>query len=331
MEFTEIVEHAYREAWINHQNVVGQTPLHLACDENKICSHEAVLELLCSKFGAWPNFSDNFQRKPREYLLLRRGRPGTPESSSMKDEEAFHQIRIQMQNVKKGQEGQLKREEIIAQWDAYLLSLSPTAESSETTADTQQRKLRELLRGDAVLLRKVGDWKEFLDSGSKNRLYENTQTGIIQWTLPQEIIHFSTKRQKWSQRRRGSQLLKKTGEWEMRQDTNVAKGGTEPTASAKGRVFFYNQKTGEHQWEMPEVLASWNGAQGIVTENLDENKDGCIEEREDDDSDSDELSEEDMDEVRNVKRDAMNSVDLIENPSLDPILRRFGEVRRSSG
>ncbi|EEY57520.1 uncharacterized protein PITG_00072 [Phytophthora infestans T30-4] len=66
-----------RDMYKHLPNLQGRTALHVACDENLVCTHERVIQCLSEKHGCSPFLQDHSSKTPLQLLLACRGRPGT--------------------------------------------------------------------------------------------------------------------------------------------------------------------------------------------------------------------------------------------------------------
>ncbi|OWZ09701.1 hypothetical protein PHMEG_00017558 [Phytophthora megakarya] len=74
-EVTFFMDTYLREMYKHLPNIQGRTALHVACDENLVCTHERVIQCLVEKNGCSPFLLDHSGRTPLQLLMACRGRP----------------------------------------------------------------------------------------------------------------------------------------------------------------------------------------------------------------------------------------------------------------
>ncbi|KAF0686606.1 Aste57867_21611 [Aphanomyces stellatus] len=292
--FEVYVEQCFLEAYKNAPNRQGRTALHVACDENLVCSHEGALRVLLDVFGCDPHLKDNMGKTPLELMLHRKHRPGSPKENRELEvmlTRARHRRRMTHAAERQLARDAIKRgafEDTLLQH--YLPRLPVRSRSFESNAvDLEHAK------ETAVVVSTVAGWREYRDPQSLNHFYEHINTGAMQLDMPTEVKTTLETRKQWWLRKRSSRLLEKRGSWVMHKHAQ------------KQRVFFYNTETGQYQWTKPQAVDGWVNIPPNIRRTLESATD------EDANNGDDDSDESDHDELR----EAINEVS-------EKLLRTFG-------
>jgi hypothetical protein len=80
-----LLTEVFRVAACHQVNKLARTPLHVACFENLVDSHEQVIDLMINKHAFNMELQDMHGRRAFDELVVRRGRPGTPEGTELRE------------------------------------------------------------------------------------------------------------------------------------------------------------------------------------------------------------------------------------------------------
>ena len=227
-----------------------------------MCSHENTIRVLVDRYGCNVTVRDCTGRTPFDYIVAKRGRPGSATGS--KDiEDELTERRVKHRELFLENQSKEERERKKQEWKNYLLDYSDAIEDSSDQ--------KEALIERSIFHREFRGWKEYEDTFTRNRLYVNNESGNLQWETPKEIVRHSTLERRWSKRRSSSKMLQREGSWHVYCDLSTK------------NVFFYNEECGEHQWKPPAEIDGWENSD-FITENTRESSD---EESSDDEFDDD--------------------------------------------
>ncbi|ETW00746.1 hypothetical protein H310_07292 [Aphanomyces invadans] len=243
------VEHCFLEAYKNAPNRQGRTPLHLACDENLVCTHEGALRVLLDSFGCDPHIKDHMGRTPLDLLLQRKHRPGSPKENRELEvtlQRARHRRRMNHAARRQLEQDAVKR----GAFEENLLQQLPR---QPETNDIDLKHAMET----ATVVATIAGWREYKDAQSLNHFYENVNTGQLQLRIPDDVRAALAVRMQWFFRKQSARLLEKRGSWTMHKHAE------------KQRVFFYNTETGQYQWTKPTVVDGWANIPPNIKRTLD--------------------------------------------------------------
>ncbi|EQC42442.1 hypothetical protein SDRG_00177 [Saprolegnia diclina VS20] len=250
------LEAMFKEAYKNAPNRQGRTALHLACDENLVCSHEAVLRVLLNTFGCDPSIRDHLGIAPLDVLIHRKGRPGSPPEDKIFESKvrSDRAARLQHNQTRRRNERDTHRRGFFESQLLQLLPMHPETNEIDLSAAKERSRVTRELAG----------WREYLDLSSNNSFYEHPESGHLTLEMPDAIKQSIAKTLQWYTRRSNGHG------WTMHRDRRRA------------RVFFFNQATGTYQWHQPDRVDGWvNTPPTMQTKSLDES----------DESDDDDVAE----------------------------------------
>lgn len=84
-ELTILLQYMFRQSALDNTNNWNRTPLHLACDENKIASHRETILLLINKHGCNVMLKDMHHKTPYDLLIADRGETSGPSATSLRE------------------------------------------------------------------------------------------------------------------------------------------------------------------------------------------------------------------------------------------------------
>ena len=85
-ELGVILRYIFRQAALDGVNRFKRTPFHLACDLNKLSSHEECINLLMNKHGCNLLMRDIHGRRPIELLIMDKAYSSKPSSTQAREE-----------------------------------------------------------------------------------------------------------------------------------------------------------------------------------------------------------------------------------------------------
>ncbi|KAH9061706.1 hypothetical protein Ae201684P_021041 [Aphanomyces euteiches] len=278
------VEQCFLEAYKNAPNRQGRTALHLACDENLVCSHESALRVLLDVFGCDIHIQDNMGKLPIDLLHHRKHRPGSPVENrerELSNRRARH-ARWQNHFSKKKLE---KDNALRSDFEDNLLQFLPR---QNETGDIDFEHIKEC----ATVVSTTAGWREYKDPQSHNIVYEHIPSGRMQLNVPREVQLAHEQRKQWYFRKKSARLLEKQGAWTMHKHAQ------------KQKVFFFNSETGQYQWTKPPHIDGWLNIPSSIKRTMDAGTDVG-----DDDDESDHDEEERREAINEVSQKLLRTFD----------------------
>jgi hypothetical protein len=156
-----ILEKIFVETFVNQKNNRGVTPLHCACCENLVCSHEDAIRCLIDEYGCDTELTDTHEMRAYNHLVNPRGRKGSPRGLVLREEMIGEKRTIRREVAEKKAKA-LKIEEELRVWKQAL-------EKSKAVVNTYEAW--EWTKADASKLRTLGSWEEYIDVDTGNRFY----------------------------------------------------------------------------------------------------------------------------------------------------------------
>ncbi|GMF21216.1 unnamed protein product [Phytophthora lilii] len=241
-DMTFFVDTCLREMYKHMPNLQGRTALHVACDENLVCTHERIIQCLAEKHGCSPILLDHSSRSPLQLLLACRGRPGSPKGDPLHEQNVIQQ-RVERIHAK---EVRLEEERIALRRKVWQDELDRMAQDFNEL-DTLNR-MRKLVKenGGKPVASSTG-WDIYEEPLSHNRLFENTRSGFVQRQVPAQVVDAGRTRLGWKEKMDTSARFVERHrlhpEWELHRVN-----GTDV-------YFFFNRETEHCQWISPEGLS----------------------------------------------------------------------------
>ncbi|DAZ95818.1 TPA: hypothetical protein N0F65_008537 [Lagenidium giganteum] len=233
------VDKSLRETYKHLRNKQGRTALHIACEENLVCTHELLIQCLAEKHACSPLLIDYGGKRPIELLLACRGRPGSPKGSVQHELALLQQRHDRMV---------AKQERLLAEQRAARRALW-VAEVERLASDFQDLELLVSMKKAAQKAKGVAEecngWNIFEEPMSDNRLFENTRSGFLQRQVPLKVREFAELRLGW--------LEKLAPEHSHFVERNRANPQWELyRVNGADVYFFFNPKTQQCQWHKPD-------------------------------------------------------------------------------
>ncbi len=85
-DLSVLLKYTYRQAALDAINSWSRTALHVACDANKVNSHEKVIFLLVNTYGCNVSLTDRHDRRPIELLLKDKVFNNMPSATQIREE-----------------------------------------------------------------------------------------------------------------------------------------------------------------------------------------------------------------------------------------------------
>ncbi|KAL4176344.1 hypothetical protein KRP22_001295 [Phytophthora ramorum] len=231
-----------RENYKHLPNLQGRTALHVACDENLVCTHERVIQCLAEKHGCSSFLLDHSGKAPLQLLLACRGRPGSPKG------DANHEKVVTQQRVERihAKEARLEDERIIHQRQVWQDELDRMSRDFNDL-DTLNRMRKLVKENDGTPVARTSGWNIYEEPLSHNRLFENTRSGFVQRQVPPQLAEEGRTRLAWKEKMetdaRFVERHRLQPEWELHRVN-----GTDV-------YFFFNRETEQCQWVSPEGVS----------------------------------------------------------------------------
>ncbi|KAG1705146.1 hypothetical protein DVH05_004082 [Phytophthora capsici] len=231
-----------RDMYKHLPNLQGRTALHVACEENLVCTHERVIQYLAEKNGCSPFLLDYNGKTPLELLLACRGRPGSPKGDINVEK------RIIQQRLERGHAKEIRlEEERVAQrrkvWHDEVERLAQGFNELDTL-NCMRRLVKE---NDGQPVARCSGWNVYEEPLSHNRLFENTRSGFIQRQVPTQMVEEGHAYLGWKEKMEMSSRFverhRLQPEWEL-----YRVNGTDV-------YFFFNRDTEQCQWISPDGLS----------------------------------------------------------------------------
>lgn len=257
---TFYIDRCLRYMYKHLLNKQGRTALHVACDENLVCTHERVIHLLAERHGCSPLLRDHSGSQPVDLVLACRGRPGSPKG------DAAHEQRLIQEREERGKQREIREEaERVAQrrkeWQEAVNQLSANYEELETLARMRadvkamaeslkrndvRRSVPENAEADDAPAHIAG-WNIYSEPQSRNRLFENAASGFVQHQVPAKVVEEVRVRLAWKEKMemnaRYVERNRLAPEWELHR------------VNGTDIYFFYNRGAGTCQWIKPHIQA----------------------------------------------------------------------------
>ncbi|KAI9990357.1 hypothetical protein PInf_021167 [Phytophthora infestans] len=230
-----------RDMYKHLPNLQGRTALHVACDENLVCTHERVIQCLSEKHGCSPFLQDHSSKTPLQLLLACRGRPGSPKGDANLEQDIL-QKRVERVRVK---EIRLEEERVAHRRKIWQNEVDRLAQDFNEL-DTLNRMRKLVKDNDGTPVARATGWDIYEEPQSHNRLFENTRSGFVQRQVPTQLVEEGRTRLGWKEKMdtnaRFVERHRLRPEWELHRVN-----GTDV-------YFFFNREAEHCQWISPEGL-----------------------------------------------------------------------------
>lgn len=243
-EMTFYVDKCLRETFKHLPNKQGRTALHVACDENLVCTHELAIQCLAEKHGCSPLIRDHSGHAPIELVLSFRNRPGSPRGEKQV-EMAHISNREKRLHVKKERQEAERIANRRKQWQDELERMAKNFNDLETLGE-----MRKLVKQQGPPKAHINGWDVYEEPLSRNRLFENVKSGFVQRQVPAKVLEMSSERLGWKEKLElQSHFVERNRlkpDWEVRR------------VNSTDIYFFFNREQLHCQWVKPkEAPSEW--------------------------------------------------------------------------
>jgi hypothetical protein len=97
VELAVLMRFMFRQAAVDSINSMKRTALHVACDSNRVFSHESVIQRFIDVYGCNTQLRDSHGRRPIELLMLDREFAGKPSATREREEFFLHERQRRLQ------------------------------------------------------------------------------------------------------------------------------------------------------------------------------------------------------------------------------------------
>lgn len=201
-EMSFFMDVCLRELYKHLPNLQGRTALHVACEENLVCTHERVIQCLAEKNGCSPFLLDHSGRTPLQLLLACRGRPGSPKGDAIYEQQVLQQ-RIERVLAK---EARLEEERVAHRRKVWQDELDRMSHDFNEL-DTLNRMRKLVKENDGKPVARSPGWDIYEEPLSHNRLFENTRSGFVQRQVPAQVVEEGRTRLGWKEKWRQAHIL----------------------------------------------------------------------------------------------------------------------------
>ncbi|RLN88641.1 hypothetical protein BBJ28_00017611 [Nothophytophthora sp. Chile5] len=240
-DMTFFVDTCLREMYKHLPNLQGRTALHVACDENLVCTHERVIQCLAEWHGCSPLLLDHSGSSPLQLMLACRGRPGSPKGDAAHEQHIIQlrAERIHAREVRQESERIAQRRQ---EWQAELDRMARDFNDLDTL--NRMRKLVKQDNGKAVAC--ISGWDIYEEPLSRNRLFENTRSGFVQRQVPTLVVEDGRTRLGWKEKLELSAHFVESHRAQVHWEVH--------RVNASDVYFFFNRETEQCQWVVPESI-----------------------------------------------------------------------------
>ncbi|KAL7683192.1 putative EF-hand domain pair, double-stranded RNA-binding domain, ankyrin repeat-containing [Plasmopara halstedii] len=231
-----------RDVYKHQANLQGRTALHLACDENLVCTHERVIQCLAERHGSSPFSLDHSSQTPIQLLLACRGRPGSPKG------DAKMECSILQQRIKRGHTNKENRDKkrLTLRRKAWLEEINRVAKEFNKP-ETLNRMHKHVQEKNSMAVAHGAVWIVHKEPQSQNTVFEHIQSGFVQRQVPAQLVEEGRTQLGWKEKMgmnaRFTERNQLHPEWEL-----YCINGTDIN-------FFFNRDTKICQWVLPEGLS----------------------------------------------------------------------------
>lgn len=261
-EMAFYVDKSLRETFKHLRNKQGRTALHVACDENLVCTHELAIRALADRNGVSPLLRDHSGLAPLQLVLACRGRPGSPKGDAELETQYVTRRDDRLRRKQQRQEA-----DRVAQrrqrWQDELDAVASDFNDLETLTTTQKL----LTQQGQAPSEHVAGWDVFEEPLSRNRLFVNTRSGFVQRQVPTAVVAAGDERLGWKEKLKlHAHLVERNREqpdWELHR------------VNSADVYFFYHRIRQHCQWLKPaDAPSGWRAKRIFNTqEDMDDESD----------------------------------------------------------
>lgn len=219
-ELAVLLKYTFKQTSLDTVNNLGRSALHVACDANKINSHEKSIVSLIDVHGANVHLQDRYRRTPMMYLMADRKYANAPSATQVREEMFFEKRQMELDKISKAYDDE---------------QAAKTATSRQLILDECIRRACDLSHSvwEATRIASVlkdtiecadGVWEYYEDPDTLNNFYckqpvdlseSDAYTDFIWGTPPQVCSVVNRKGAFTFYRYNRCKLLRKIGRWEM--------------------------------------------------------------------------------------------------------------------
>ena len=253
VELSVVMRFMFRQAAVDSINSMKRTALHVACDSNRIASHESVIRRLIDVYGCNVQLRDMHGRTPIDVLMADRDFAGKPSATREREEFIYNVRKQRLQAFSENYEEadrqrNAKRRAKILQDCADRCTEMPAV-------------LWEGVRNACMLKRKFGRWEMYEDPESKNQFYciqplvklDGDNYKDFSWTIPAVVKPQVDMTWAYTYQFFGRSVkMRKFGPWQQFRCQHT------------GMDVFYDAKLDRVRYTMPKEAAWSNALRGAV-------------------------------------------------------------------
>jgi hypothetical protein len=163
VELATLIKYVFRQAAVDSINGQKRTALHVACDQNRVDTHKAVVLSLIGDYGANTFLRDAHDRQAIDLLMIDRNFPGTPTATQAREEFIY----VNRQSTLEELSAKFAAEEKVIHDKVRHAILDQCSEKTHTMGDELFDEVREC----CALKWKLGMWECYEDPESLNLFY----------------------------------------------------------------------------------------------------------------------------------------------------------------
>ena len=193
VELSSMLRYLFRQASIDSVNSWKRTALHVACDNNKVDSHQRVIYTLMDTYGCNTYLRDMHGRRPIDLLMLDRAFPGVPSTTQVREEFIFTRREQELSSLTKF----YQEKETVRRHERQAGILEDCAKFAEQMS----LDLWDVVKTACIKIGKVEAWEKYEDPESLNFFYVKKPTdftdgqryGPYMWTHIEEPLEIKVK------------------------------------------------------------------------------------------------------------------------------------------
>ncbi|KAJ0399546.1 hypothetical protein P43SY_006092 [Pythium insidiosum] len=237
-----LVDLCLRETFKHLPNKQGRTALHVACDENLVCTHELVIHRLAEIDGCDPELRDHAGATATTLLLRPKGRPGSPRGDWDAEQRLIAARRERVAQHDAARE-RARLEAKRQQWQHAVTELSADFQDLDVLTSAKKACLADAAAASSK--ESCCGWEIYAEPWSRNRLFVNAKSGFVQRQVPQPVVALTAQRLAWKEtlelRAHFVEQHREAPEWEVHR------------VNSSDVYFFFNRVTTECSWVRPET------------------------------------------------------------------------------
>ena len=218
-----ILKYVFKQSALDNVNRLGKSALHVACDANKINSHDEVVSIMINKHGCNVMLQDSYRRTPIEYMMMDKSYHNAPTSTVEREETFFNHREKQLVEISRIYSEQVRaetakrRQVILNDCTKRAYSLSP--EVWEATRCASHQRASYGAEGS-----ELGLWEYMEDPDTLNNFFckrpvdlsESDKYTDFDWGIPDQVRSIVNKTAAFVfYRHNRCKLIRTIGRWEM--------------------------------------------------------------------------------------------------------------------